>query len=148
MAKHFEDFQIGDVLETPARTVTADDVMAFARLSGDTNPLHTDPEYARRSPMGQPVAHGLLVLAMATGLSADTGQLTGTALAFLGIDDWRFEAPVFFGDAIRLRWVVTAKRAASNGKAGVLERRLEIIKQDDTVVQSGVFKTLVRTRGN
>ena len=148
MALYFEDFQLGDVVLTPARTVTQADVMDFARLSGDFNPLHTDPEFARGTPMGRPVAHGLLALSIATGLSADTGQLTGSALAFLGLDEWRFKAPVFYGDAIRLRWMVTDKRLASNGKAGVLKRTLEIINQDDTVVQSGTFTTLVRTRGN
>lgn len=148
MPNYFEDFSIGDVVVTPARRVLAKDVMAFAELSGDNNPLHTDSEYARKSPMGQPVAHGLLVLAIATGLSADTGLLTGTALAFLGMDEWKFQAPVFFQEDIHLRWEVIDKRIASNGKSGILKRRMQIIKQDGTVAQSGYFTTLLKTRGN
>jgi len=148
MAHYYEDFAIGDVVLTPPRAVEPDDVMTFARVSGDFNPLHTDPDFARKTPMGQPVAHGLLVLSIATGLSADTGLLTGTALAFLGMDEWKFHAPVFFGDKIQLRWKVTDKRLASNGKSGVLKRHMEILKQDGTVVQSGNFTALVRTRGN
>ncbi|GMV31826.1 MAG: hypothetical protein AMXMBFR59_39510 [Rhodanobacteraceae bacterium] len=121
--------------------------MAFVELSGDDNPMHTDAEFAQNTPIGQCVAHGLLVLSMATGLSARTGHLTGTALAFLGVENWRFNAPVFFGDSIRLRWTVLEKRLTSDGGAGVLKRRMEILNQDDKIVQSGVFVTLVKTRG-
>ena len=108
MGWFFEDFdpQATPVV-TPEKTISETDVLAFAALSGDDNPLHTDAHYAERSPLGQRVAHGLLVLSVATGLSAKAGQLQGTALAFLGMEDWRFLAPVFFGDCIRLRWSVT-----------------------------------------
>lgn len=147
MGWFFEDFdpQATPVV-TPEKTISETDVLAFAALSGDDNPLHTDAHYAERSPLGQRVAHGLLVLSVATGLSAKAGQLQGTALAFLGMEDWRFLAPVFFGDCIRLRWSVTEKRLTSSGQAGVVKRRMEILNQRDEVVQSGLFATLVRTR--
>ncbi len=147
MASYLEDFELGESVLTAPRSVTKDDVMAFVELSGDDNPMHTDAEFAQNTPIGQCVAHGLLVLSMATGLSARTGHLTGTALAFLGVENWRFNAPVFFGDSIRLRWTVLEKRLTSDGGAGVLKRRMEILNQDDKIVQSGVFVTLVKTRG-
>lgn len=147
MGWFFEDFDPqGEPVLTPERTITEADVMAFAALSEDDNPLHTDAEYASRTPMGQRVAHGLLVLSVATGLSAKAGQMQGTALAFLGMEEWKFLAPVFFGDRIRLRWRVADKRLASSGKAGVVRRRMDILNQRDEVVQSGLFATLVRTR--
>ncbi len=147
MASYLEDFELGKSVLTAPRSVTKDDVMAFVELSGDDNPMHTDAVFARNTPIGQCVAHGLLVLSMATGLSAKTGHLAGTALAFLGIEDWRFCAPVFFGDSIRLRWTVVEKRLTSDGSAGVLKRHMEILNQHDKVVQSGVFVTLVKTKG-
>lgn len=145
-AFYFEDFTSDLEVVTPERGITQDDVMAFAELSGDWNPLHTDPEFARRSPMGQPAAHGLLGISIATGLSAKAGHLNGTALGFLGMEQWTFHAPIFFGDRIRLRWTVIDTRLASSGKAGVVKRRMEIINQDGVVVQSGIFLTLVRSR--
>ena len=147
MASYLEDFELGESVLTAPRSVTKDDVMAFVELSGDDNPMHTDAEFAQNTPIGQCVAHGLLVLSIATGLSARTGHLTGTALAFLGVENWRFNAPVFFGDSIRLRWTVLEKRLTSDGGAGVLKRRMEILNQHDKIVQSGVFVTLVKTRG-
>lgn len=146
MGWFFEDFdpEAAPVV-TPEQAICEADVMAFAALSGDDNPLHTDAGFAERTPLGQRVAHGLLVLSVATGLSAKAGQMQGTALAFLGMEDWRFLAPVFFGDRIRLRWSVTEKRLTSNGQAGVVKRRMDILNQRDEVVQSGLFATLVRT---
>lgn len=147
MGWFFEDFDPqGEAVLTPEQAIEEADVLAFAALSGDDNPLHTDADYASRTPMGQRVAHGLLVLSVATGLSARAGQMQGTALAFLGMDEWKFLAPVFFGDRIRLRWRVADKRLISSGQSGVVRRRMEILNQRDEVVQSGLFATLVRTR--
>ena len=144
---YIEDFTPGMSVTTAETTVTEADVMAFAAVSGDTNPLHTDPEYARRSPMGQPVAHGLLGISKITGLTAGKdSQLEGTALAFLGIEEWKFHSPVFFDDRIRLKWTVTGTRMTSNGKAGVLNRKMEVFNHRDELVQSGTFVTLVRSR--
>lgn len=147
MGWYFEEFQNhAGVIETEEQTIAEADVLAFAQLSGDVNPLHVDPEYARRTPMGRQVAHGLLVLSVATGLSARAGQMQGTTLAFLGMEEWKFLQPVFFGDRIRLRWSVGSTRLTSSGKTGVVKRHMEIINQDHQTVQSGTFSTLVQCR--
>ncbi len=146
MPMYIEDFAAGQTLLTAGRTVTEADVVAFAGLSGDFNSIHTDAEYAQRTPYGQRIAHGLLVFSMASGLAVRTGVLDGTVMAFLGIEDWKFVKPVLIGDTIRLRWTVTEARAASKPGSGVLRRRLEILNQRDEVVQSGVTVTLVKSR--
>ena len=64
---YFEDFEVGARFVTAGRTVTESDVMSFAGLSGDMNPLHVDREFARGTAFGEPVAHGLLVLSIAAG---------------------------------------------------------------------------------
>ncbi len=79
---YFEEFTLGQEIDSPARTVTEADVMLFAGLSGDYNPLHTDVEYARDTPYGERIAHGLLGLSIASGLAARAGFIEGTTLAF------------------------------------------------------------------
>ncbi|PHQ66451.1 MAG: dehydratase [Sneathiella sp.] len=145
MGKAIEEFKIGDVAMSPGRTITETDVVMFSGLSGDTNPAHTDAVHSAKSPFGQRIAHGALVLSIATGLSARIGDLDGTALAALGIDEWRFHAPVFFGDTIYLRSTVLEARPTSKPDRGVLRRKMEILNQDGVVVQSGIHSTMVMT---
>ena len=70
MALYFDDLEVGQTFESAGRTITNHDVMTFAGLSGDNNELHTNDEYARNSPFGQRIAHGLLVVAITTGLTS------------------------------------------------------------------------------
>src|SRR5271163_5254554 len=97
-AKYLEELSAGDTFLSPARTITETDVVAFAGLSGDFNPIHTDVEFAKDTPYGQRVVYGLLILSMMTGLLDRSGLFSGSAIAMLGIRDWQFLAPVFIGD--------------------------------------------------
>ena len=146
MTMYLEDFNAGQVFETPARTVTEADVVAFAGLSGDYNPLHTDAEFCAKTPFKQRIAHGMLGMSIMTGLTARTGMLDGSALAFLGIEDWRFLKPILFGDTIRVRITVADVRAASKPGTGVLKRKVEILNQRGEVAQAGHLLTLIRAR--
>src|SRR5262245_64939685 len=83
----FDDLVVGDEWESPRRTVTQADVVHFAGLSGDYNPIHMDHHAAGQSPFGQPVAHGLLGFAIASGLMSQAPRLD--TLAFLAILEWR-----------------------------------------------------------
>jgi acyl dehydratase len=83
----------------------------FAALSGDYNELHTSAEATKQNQFGQRIAHGLLVLGISHGLLFRTGYLDQTAIAFLSVDDWKFQAPVFFGDTIRVKVKVNSKIA-------------------------------------
>ena len=146
MTMYLEDFRAGQVFETPARTVTEADVVAFAGLSGDYNPLHTDAEFCAKTPFAQRIAHGMLGMSIMTGLAARTGMLDGSALAFLGIEDWKFQKPIFFGDTIHARTTIADVRPSSKPGQGVVKRRIEIVNQRGEVAQAGTFVTLVRTR--
>ena len=145
-AMHFEDFEVGATFSTAARTITEADVVAFCGVSGDFNPLHTDREFAKTTPFGEPIAHGLLVLSVASGLGVQTGMFTGTNLAFLGIEDWRFVGAVKPGDTIRMESTVLETRRTSKGDRGVVKIQQEIRNQRDEVVQSGVFVSLMAAR--
>jgi len=144
--KYLEDLHSGDTFTSAARTITESDVTAFAGLSGDFNPIHTDVEFAKDTPYGQRVVYGLLGLAMLTGLLDRTGLFSGSAIAMLGIRDWTFTAPMFIGDTIRFRLTITDVRRTSSGDRGVVKRHFELLNQRDEVVQQGHIDLLVRAR--
>src|ERR1700752_2418407 len=99
---YWEDFEIGKVFQTPARTITSTDIVNFACLTGDFNEVHTNWEYARTTAFGEPIAHGPLVYAVCAGLNYASGVNDGTLIALLGITDWKMLAPVKHGDTVRM----------------------------------------------
>jgi acyl dehydratase len=141
----FSDFELGHVYETGGRTITEADVVTFAGLSGDYNPLHTDQTFAEKTPFGQRVAHGMLSASISTGMAQTLGIFEGTTLALME-QTFRFKAPVFFGDTIRLRLTVSDKKPSSKGGKGVVTFTSEVVKQDDTVVVEGSWTVLFRDR--
>jgi len=144
--KYFDDWAVGSEYVTPGRTLTETDVVMFAAMSGDYNELHTNDEFMKKSDFGRRIVHGLLGLAVSHGLLFRTGFLDGTAIAFLGIESWKFEAPIFFGDTIHVKLRVAEVRAStSKPDRGIVKLFLQIINQDGAVVQSG-FKTLMLRR--
>jgi acyl dehydratase len=132
----FSQFSVGQEFVSVGRTVTEADVVAFAGLSGDYNPLHTDATFAASTPFKQRVAHGMLAASISTGLGQTLGIFEGTTLALLG-QTFEYKAAIFFGDTIRLRLIVEALTPSSKGGKGVVLFRSEILKQDDTVAVSG-----------
>jgi len=87
----YADLHVGMSFRSPGRTITDADLVAFAGLTGDYSELHTSEVYGKNSQFGRRVAHGMLGLAYAHGLMwPRTGELRETAIAFLGISDWRF----------------------------------------------------------
>jgi acyl dehydratase len=146
MPKYLEDLQVGDRIETPARTVTETDVVQFAQLTGDWNPIHTDAEFARRSPFGARLAHGLLGMAFAIGLLDRTATFSGSAVANLGVEEWRFVHPIVIGDTIRLVVTITDVRPTSDGTRGVVGRQFWLYNQRDELVQEGRIPIMVRRR--
>lgn len=145
-AKFFEDFEIGAVYETKARTITESDVVTFCGVSGDFNPLHTDAEFAKETPFGERIAHGLLVLSISSGLVNQTGMFAGSTLAFLGLEEWRFQAPVMFGDTVHVRMTVEDLRPSSKGGRGIVRWRRDVVNQNGEVAQTGVATVLMAMR--
>ncbi|MBN1178791.1 MAG: MaoC family dehydratase N-terminal domain-containing protein [Anaerolineae bacterium] len=139
----FEQFEVGDAGESPARTITEADIVTFAGLSGDYNPLHTDAEFAKGTLFGERVAHGLLGLSVASGLAWRTGFLEGTAEALIGVE-WKFRGPIRIGDTIRLRAAVSKKKAMPSLGGGFVTFDVTLLNQRDEVVQKGAWTVLVR----
>ncbi|MDP6345039.1 MAG: MaoC/PaaZ C-terminal domain-containing protein [Alphaproteobacteria bacterium] len=145
MALYFDDLEVGQVFESAGRTITNHDVMTFAGLSGDNNQLHTNDEYAKNSPYGRRIAHGLLAVAITSGLTQRLGLFEVSAMALLDLQ-WSFKGPIFIDDTIRFRLVIDALKETSKGDRGVVTRRYEILNQRDEVVQIGKLVVLMQKR--
>jgi acyl dehydratase len=136
--------ETGQQWESLGRTVTEADIVNFAGLSGDFNPIHLDHEFARATPFQRPIAHGLLVLSMASGLAVQCPPMR--TLAFLAIRDWQFKGPVFIGDTIRVRTQIQSKEVRSRGRRGIITWQRQILNQEGKVVQEGITQTMVEGR--
>ena len=144
-ARYFDDFRVGDEWETPRRTITETDVVNFAAMTGDHNPIHTDEEYAKNTIFGGRILHGPAGFAIATGLEFRLGIKEGTAVAFLGMT-WDLKGPIRIGDTIRVRESVTSKRETRKPTQGIVNFRVAILNQRDEVVQEGEWKVMFMRR--
>lgn len=144
--RYWEQFTKGEVLVTGRRTVEGGDVSRFAGLSGDFNPLHTDEVFARTTPFGTRVAHGILTLAISNGQMNLAGWFDGTALALLGLDAVRFTAPVRFGDTIHTELTVRETRETSKADRGVVTFDVLVRNQRGEAVCTYGLSALLRRR--
>jgi acyl dehydratase len=143
----YEDFETGVERLSPGRTITEGDVMAFAGLTGDYSQVHTDEEFCRKTEFGTRIAHGLLGLAIAQGLSWRTNYTQGTGVASLAWDKWTFRHPIFFGDTVRVKWHLLNKRESkSKPGMGIVTELVQLINQHGVVVQQGEHVTMIRKR--
>ena len=140
----FNDVEVGQEWETQGRTVTQADIVNFAGLSGDYNPIHMDHEFAKRSHFQQPIAHGLLVQSIASGLSTHLPLMRTVAL--LSVREWHSRGPVFIGDTIRVKIKVLDKEIRGKGRRGSITWQRQIVNQADRIVQEGISVTLVECR--
>ena len=141
----YADLHVGMAFRSPGRTITDADLVGFAGLTGDYSELHTSDVYAKSSQFGRRVAHGMLGLAYAHGLMwARTGELRETAVAFLGIDGWKFVAPIFIGDTIFVNYrIAELRESKSRPTQAIATFDVEVVNQDGGVVQRGQKALLV-----
>ncbi|MQA24138.1 MAG: dehydratase [Micromonosporaceae bacterium] len=142
---YFEDFSLGQVFVTAARTITETDILTYAYLSGDHTALHTDAEYAKGTIFGERIAHGPLGAVISGGLLVRLGIFEGSALAALE-HHWVFKGPIRLNDTIHSRVTIVELRETSDGERGVLQRKVEIVNQRGEVVQTGHAKLLIAKR--
>ncbi len=140
---YFEEYTVGDFVITPGRTLTEADIVNFAGLSGDWNPIHVDAEFAKQGVFGERIAHGLLGLSIASGLAVQTGFITGAVIMFRGLD-WKFSGAIKIGDTIHVRAEVAAKRAVPRLNGGLVTFNVEVINQHGETTQKGTWSMLVK----
>jgi acyl dehydratase len=143
---YFEEFEPGQRIVSTPRTITEGDIVTFAGLSGDYNQIHTDAEFAKSTPYGQRIAHGLLGLSIASGLAMRSGILEGTALAFREINEWKFSKPVLIGDTIHVEIVVVETKAIARLNGGTVVITLDVKNQRDETVMKGSWTVLVASK--
>lgn len=143
---YFEEFEVGQKIISAGRTVTESDIVTFAGLSGDYTQIHTDAEFSKNTPFGQRVAHGLLGMAIASGLAAQTGVLEGTVLAFREITEWKFIKPIFIGDTIHVELEVRETKAMPRIGGGAVALVLQVKNQHADSLMKGTWSVLMASK--
>ena len=140
---YFEEYKVGQRIITPGRTLTESDIVTFAGLSGDFNQIHTDAEYSKATPLGQRIAHGLLGLAITSGLMLRTGVMEGTVMAFREINAWKFIQPVFIGDTLHVEMEVVETKPLPRIGGGAVVIAMDVKNQHDETAMKGTWTVLV-----
>jgi acyl dehydratase len=138
--RFFDEIEMGQRWVTKGRTITETDIVSFAYLSSDWHSIHTDQEYAAQTNFGQRIAHGFLVLSIATGMVPANRE---TVLALYGLDRVRFTAPVFIGDTVHLEMEAVEKRERDDG-TGVVGFDFRMVNQDNKPVIVCNYKLWMR----
>mgnify|MGYP002511597236 FL=1 len=142
--RYLSEFKVGEKFTTLSQTVTETDVVLFAGITGDKNPIHTDKTYAEKLPFGTRIAHGLLGAGIATGLWGRMGMVDGSAIAALDTY-WKFVGAIPIGDTIHCE--ITVKeitRSKSRPDRGILNLEYAIINQDGQICQTGYMNTMLK----
>ncbi len=143
---YWDDLTEGTQFATSERSITQEDVAAFANLSGDTNPLHLDTTYAADTRYHRPIAHGLFILSVASGLAMQAGIL-GEQVTALATLEWRFREPVYIDDRIHAKITVKRLRSLPSSDSGLAILAVEIINHKDSIVQTGSWQVLMQRCG-
>lgn len=133
----FEDFVVGERFTSATRAVTADDLAAFTRLSGDDHPLHSGPDAMLQGPFGLAVAMGLM----------QTLGLHGAAVQGLLDTHWTYRAPIRVGDVLHLELTVLRARRTRSGTRGTVTRHMRLVGDDGATRQEGTTTALLAARG-
>lgn len=139
---YYRDLVVGQVHRSSARTLTEADLTMFSMLSGDWNPVHADAD--RMEPFGGRLLHGVLGVAVVTGLMDRAGWFAESAIAMIDLKEWTFLRPLHIGDTVRVQMEIIGMRIVSAGDRGLVDRRFELIDQHGAVVQRGTSGMLIR----
>jgi len=143
---YWEDWEIGKEYVSASRTITEADIVHFAGISGDYNPLHIDEEYCKKTIFGTRIAHGPLVYSIAAGLLFQLHLYDDTLIAFLGFDSLKFTKHVIAGDTITVKISILEKRETSKPDRGVMKRSLKVYNQNNEMVQDAVQAFLLKRK--
>jgi len=135
----WDDYKVGDSAKF-TKKITEQDVMKFAEVSGDYNPIHVNPEFAKTQMFGKQVAHGIISAGL---ISAVMGvELFGPGILY-GEQTVRFVKPVFFDDTLTAVATVKEKFTKKDGKLKFIKCDTKVYNQNDEVVTDGEGVVLV-----
>lgn len=142
--KYYDDFQLGEKIVTKGRTITEADIVLFAAFSGDWHQLHTNAEFAKKGPFGERIAHGFLILCVASGLM----PLEDIAVvAFYGMNQVRFLGPTRIGDTVHIEMDVTEMKEKGT-KNGVVAFKSSIMNQKEEAVAVMDMQLMLSRKGS
>lgn len=144
-ALYFDELYEGQEWNSPRRTITEADIVMFAALTGDHNPVHTDEEFAKNTVFGGRILHGPAGFAIATGLESRLGIKEGTAIAFLGMT-WDLRGPIKIGDTIHVNQKVGSKRETKKPGVGIVNFQVALVNQHGESVQEGEWKVMMHCK--
>ena len=146
--KYFEDLQLGDRDQTVGRTITEADIVNFAGLSGDFNPIHMDQAFAEKTLFKKRIAHGILVFSVASGLFTQSEMNTFMKKSVIALMEikWKFLKPVFIGDTIHLEVEIIEKKETSKPDRGIVIVKRTVVNQKGDTVQEGDIIMMIRRR--
>lgn len=143
--RYWDDSSNGDRCTSPVYTVTEARINAYAELTGDFTPVHVDEDYARTTPFGTRVAHGLLGLSIADGLKTQSEYrfVPGMSLGW----SWDFLLPIRIGDELHVRFEVASRRLSKSRPGwGIVILPSELCNQKGEVVQKGEHRLMIPRR--
>jgi acyl dehydratase len=131
----FEELTVGISFTSGETEITNDDIRRFADLTGDANKLHVDPDYAKSVGFKGVIAHGMFTLSIALGLWHSLNVANDTTLAFVGINNVSFKAPVYPGDRLKLyAEVIGARESKSKPNAGLITLKMKVLNSESESV--------------
>jgi acyl dehydratase len=145
--RFFEDFEVGDIYRSRlGRTVTEADNIWFTLLTNNTNQLHFNTEYAKRTDFGQPIVNSALTLAIVAGLNVSDVSENGFAL---GWDRITLPNPVYAGDTLYAQsQVLEIRESKSKPDRGIVTINTKGIKQNGVVAIDYIRSIMVWKKGN
>ena len=142
---YLEDYEIGREYTSQGRTITEADVVNFAGVSGDFNPLHTDEEFGKANQFGKRIAHGALGFIISNGLNNQMGIAEGTPIAFIECTV-KYTAPLLIGDTVHIVVIPTEVIHSSKPGKGILKQLVKLVNQDERVIMESNQTLMVKSR--
>ena len=142
---YLEDYEIGRKYTSQGRTITEADVVNFAGVSGDFNPLHTDEEFGKANQFGKRIAHGALGFIISNGLNNQMGIAEGTTIAFIECTV-KYTAPLLIGDTVHIVVIPTEVIHSSKPGKGILKQLVKLVNQDERVIMESNQTLMVKSR--
>ena len=138
MSVSFEDIKVGDSWRSTGRTLTEAELTPACMTSGDWHPIHADAQYAKSSLGRARIFQGTYCLHVAVAMASHFPELGSAVIGALGFREWKFLAPVVPGDTVHVEVEIQGERLTSDGKRGLIERRIRLVNQEGVTVQDGI----------
>lgn len=146
-ARYFDDWKVGDRIETMGRTVGDAEISQFVALGGFFEELFMNNEYvAANSLYPKRFAPGALIFSFTEGLIILSGCIHGVGLALVGVDGMTFKRPLFAGDTMHVIVEVTDTRPTSKGDRGIVTFRHRVVNQRGEDVMECTVKRMLKGR--